>query len=795
MKNLEIRSKRYLYFLILVLIPTLSFADLTSTDDAILTNSLEILSNEWDQSAANSANAIFNKSEYTSYDFELFFNEYFNTGGHSFADPLWKNYLKNTLFYWSAQNIRLKLQMALNVPLWTMVNNLVASHTTDLGEAIISDALIRQSLYNGHFFFAKIGGPDGLIDEPARINLFEQYKTYIQTYPQYFSDEITMDNAVLPYIRAQVWISFAEIISNSMDEARKDTISSTIRISGKKLCIWDAFSVLVIDNNGADDIQLDALYGLIEGIPRKLHDLGFITIRDFFQSSIEYGPLIHKGHNGGQNYKFATTQANSVIFGFDTLLNANPTIETPLNILNSFAWNHIAATFDGSEMDIYINGEKAAVGSSAALPKAFSSQDLTLGRWMDQNEWLKGRMDEVKIYNRALSDTEINYEYNKLPVSTTGLVAHYTMDETGGAFVEDFSGLNNHGTKYGAEIILGESGNGLFFDGQDDFVSVADNESLRLNEMTLETWFYNSQQGGWIFLEVGNLDRVNIFSIPVGQSANNQFPDDIAPYHCDAFSIVAAHEFTHVVKAYAIDENTTLKSRHDQLIYQAGAEPLEYLRSQIAAIGGDPNQTYFQKYPQEFFASIANEYFANSWHTLSLGLQRFDAGYPEPINQFLFFADIISEGSNSTKVYTLDEDGVFTVNNAELRRDGKERAIGIVKDTIRYSFTLDLDGNVTSYAIEYLVPGPCKCGCCFHRWRKPLGADPMTRRMCIFQCGGIGFFRGRNRYWDRNRFPQLLRPPCLPFHNSLLHHCFEESIFTSWRSVVQGAHEVFFDYF
>ena len=73
---------------------------------------------------------------------------------------------------------------------------------------------------------------------------------------------------------------------------------------------------------------------------------------------------------------------------------------------------------------------------------------------------------------------------------------------------------------------------------------------------------------------------------------------------------------------------------------QAGPYTENYLR--------DCGYGFFQDAPQEFFASISNQYFASSEHTLQLGIERFNQGRAEPLNQFLFFADVYSQGSSST---------------------------------------------------------------------------------------------------------------------------------------------------
>ena len=75
-------------------------------------------------------------------------------------------------------------------------------------------------------------------------------------------------------------------------------------------------------------------------------------------------------------------------------------------------WYHIAATGDGTNVDIYINGVKSATtgvntlstGDSTDTPR-IGANTSTAGR-----EW-NGRMADVRIYNRALTANEIAFDY------------------------------------------------------------------------------------------------------------------------------------------------------------------------------------------------------------------------------------------------------------------------------------------------------------------------------------------------------------------------------------------------
>ena len=81
--------------------------------------------------------------------------------------------------------------------------------------------------------------------------------------------------------------------------------------------------------------------------------------------------------------------------------SATNTTRLPLN-----TWTHVAATYDGSNIRLYQNGTlvttKAFTGTMAN-----STGPLRIGGNSVWGEWFQGSIDEVRVYNRALSAAEI----------------------------------------------------------------------------------------------------------------------------------------------------------------------------------------------------------------------------------------------------------------------------------------------------------------------------------------------------------------------------------------------------
>ena len=192
---------------------------------------------------------------------------------------------------------------------------------------------------------------------------------------------------------------------------------------------------------------------------------------------------------------------------------------------------------------------------------------------------------------------------------------------------------------------------------------------------------------------------INIFGDKIGSVSGNPFPSDISPRADDMFCSVLAHEFNHIVDAYYIVSNPIKEARKNALIDAAGTNHMNYLRSMI-------EDGYFYDAKQEFFASIAQQWFCNSSHVLDLGISRFNNGYKDPINQFIFFADIYSNGGEYTLFYTIDLNGNIRTTKVPVFRDAQGHINRMVVNNTTYSFSLDSEGNVLSIATNTPSPLP-----------------------------------------------------------------------------------------
>ena len=73
-------------------------------------------------------------------------------------------------------------------------------------------------------------------------------------------------------------------------------------------------------------------------------------------------------------------------------------------VLNT--WTHVATTFDGAILRVYVNGALVAARSRTGIIRA-SANPLRIGGSLTGRDYFPGRIDEVRIYRRALSEAEI----------------------------------------------------------------------------------------------------------------------------------------------------------------------------------------------------------------------------------------------------------------------------------------------------------------------------------------------------------------------------------------------------
>jgi len=203
---------------------------------------------------------------------------------------------------------------------------------------------------------------------------------------------------------------------------------------------------------------------------------------------------------------------NGFLFGIDTdgqiqlWLGQNgwSTVRTNQTFVEG-QWYMVTATYDATSNTgkVYIDGQLGGNGSVAY--NNFSTHPISIGESY-QNNCVAGNMDgavdEAKIYNRPLSDAEILHEYNN---TYNDLVLFLPFNGN----ANDESGSGNNGTVNGAALTqdrFGVQGRAYSFNGNGDFISIADNPNLFSYSLTISWWYKMTEILGGEKVVIGWVD-------------------------------------------------------------------------------------------------------------------------------------------------------------------------------------------------------------------------------------------------------------------------------------------------
>jgi hypothetical protein len=131
----------------------------------------------------------------------------------------------------------------------------------------------------------------------------------------------------------------------------------------------------------------------------------------------EWSDIIYKGHSNNDNYFLEGSSPNSYLpAGGGTFGAANMAIYGT-SALPANQWSHVAATYNGALLRLYVNGVQVA--SLAQTGNIMTSTDsLQIGGDSSYIQFFWGEIDEVRVYNLALTAAQIQADMN-LPVGTT----------------------------------------------------------------------------------------------------------------------------------------------------------------------------------------------------------------------------------------------------------------------------------------------------------------------------------------------------------------------------------------
>jgi len=218
-----------------------------------------------------------------------------------------------------------------------------------------------------------------------------------------------------------------------------------------------------------------------------------ITVEAWVQWSIDpssgddWANIVNKGNDDQYQLQHSSDKTK---FEFAVKTDSGRTYIQSSTQPNKGVWYYVVGTYNATEKEIalFINGEKEKFGYHDGSINP-TNKNVILAKRSYNDRYFNGIIDEVAIWNRALTSEEIHEHYIATrPQKEGNMVSQWHLDENSGSIAYD-SVDNNNGTITGASWDTGVNNSALYFDGIDDYINCGSNNNLDItDEITMEAW-------------------------------------------------------------------------------------------------------------------------------------------------------------------------------------------------------------------------------------------------------------------------------------------------------------------
>ncbi|MFM6322415.1 MAG: Calx-beta domain-containing protein, partial [Microcystis panniformis] len=121
-------------------------------------------------------------------------------------------------------------------------------------------------------------------------------------------------------------------------------------------------------------------------------------------------------------------------------------------------WTHIAVTYDLGLIKTYANGVLVHIynGSGTIGENHPDLNDFRIGGRQGQSQFFQGSIDDVRVWNKARPQTEIQADLNReLTGKETSLIGYWNFNAVNNNTVQDLSINQNNGTVFEAQSVTG----------------------------------------------------------------------------------------------------------------------------------------------------------------------------------------------------------------------------------------------------------------------------------------------------------------------------------------------------
>lgn len=260
------------------------------------------------------------------------------------------------------------------------------------------------------------------------------------------------------------------------------------------------------------------------------------------------------------------------------------------------AWHHVAGTWDGTTMRLFVDGDVVASTADTSGPYSTPSAGVTIN---SINVSLTGTgvkqyiSDARYITNQALYTSDFTPPTS--PVGNTNASLYLPMDNAG-----IFDKTGNHDLTLNGDTSTSTTqtkfaDTSVYFDGTGDYITVSEGGAFGTNSWTIEAWVYRTGTGTRAIIGHNTaISNTNGFTLVVNSS------NQLGAYWASAYQATVAgftsNQWVHVAATY---DGTNLRLFTDGTLGATSAESINFTIDDFF-IGNNASNQYWQGYIENF---------------------------------------------------------------------------------------------------------------------------------------------------------------------------------------------------